>query len=48
MTIQQIKNKIAELDYWLTNNPHHKDRNIVANDKRVLELRLMHLESPNL
>jgi len=46
MTLQQIKNKISELDYWLLNNPTHANRHLVANDKRVLELELMNLEKP--
>lgn len=36
MTPQQIKNKIAELELWLRDNPNHNDRNTVQSDLRRL------------
>jgi len=47
MTIPQIKNKIENLEYWLTNNPAHPQIHNVLNDKKALELELMILENPN-
>jgi len=46
MTPQQIKNKIAELEFWLNNNPHHTYYNVKLNEKKALELELMTLENP--
>ncbi|MBS7234236.1 hypothetical protein KHA90_24880 [Flavobacterium psychroterrae] len=36
MTSQQIKNKIAELELWLRDNPNHPDRATVQSDLRRL------------
>ncbi|AJA67347.1 hypothetical protein MYRA21_0103 [Myroides sp. A21] len=44
MTKQQIKNKISELDYWLTNNAHHTNYTLVLKDKKELEQQLITLE----
>lgn len=41
MTQTQIKNKITELDFWLTNNPHHTDYGKVLQDKKELEFKLL-------
>lgn len=46
MSEQQVRNKIVELDFWLTNNPHHPNYNLVLNDKKALELKLINLEKP--
>ena len=46
MTPQQINTKIAELDTWLKKNHNHKDRHLVENDKKALQLRLQNLEKP--
>jgi len=46
MTIQQIKDKIENLDYWLLKHPTHKDRHLVENDKKALQLQLNNLENP--
>lgn len=40
MTEQQLKNKISELSYWLTNNPHHSNYTVVLRDKKELEQQL--------
>lgn len=45
MTPQQMRNKIADLNEWLTNNPHHPNYNVVLNDKKCLELTLMNNEN---
>ena len=36
MTPQQIKNKIAELEQWLRDNPNHVNRTIIEADLRKL------------
>jgi hypothetical protein len=37
MTTTQLKNKIADLEFWLTNNPEHPNYNTVLKDKLKLE-----------
>jgi hypothetical protein len=38
MTPQQTKNKIAELEQWLRDNPsHHPNRPLIESDLRKLE-----------
>ncbi|WP_348814101.1 hypothetical protein [Flavobacterium maritimum] len=34
MTIQQRKNKIAELEQWLIDNPNHVNRTTIESDLR--------------
>ncbi|WP_020211417.1 hypothetical protein [Flavobacterium rivuli] len=46
MTIQQIKDKIENLDYWLTKNPNDPYHAEVQKDKRAYEHRLLLLEPP--
>lgn len=36
MTTQQIKNKIAELEQWLQDNPNHTNRTLIETDLRNL------------
>jgi hypothetical protein len=36
MTPQQRKNKIAELEQWLRDNPNHANRTIIETDLRKL------------
>jgi hypothetical protein len=36
MTPQQTKNKIAELEQWLQDNPNHPNRTIIETDLRKL------------
>lgn len=43
MSVQQMKNKISELEFWLTNNPDHPNQGMVLRDKRELE-RMLALE----
>ncbi len=45
MTIQQIKNKIAELEYWLEHNHSHPDRIKVQADLRELKQQLISKEN---
>lgn len=44
MSEQQLRNKISDLGYWLTNNPHHENYSIVLRDKKELEQQLLTLE----
>lgn len=37
MTPQQKKNKIAELEQWLIDNPNHENRTIIETDLRKLK-----------
>lgn len=37
MTPQQIKNKIAELEQWLRDNPNHTNRTLIESDLRNLK-----------
>ena len=46
MTPQEIKDKIENLEFWLTNHPEHPSRHLVLNDKRALELTLKNDENP--
>lgn len=36
MTKQQQKNKIAELEQWLRDNPNHENRTMIETDLRKL------------
>jgi hypothetical protein len=36
MTNQQQKNKIAELEQWLRDNPNHENRTMIETDLRKL------------
>jgi hypothetical protein len=36
MTPQQQKNKIAELEQWLRDNPNHENRTMIETDLRKL------------
>lgn len=40
MTKQQMKNKVSDLEWWLTNNPNHPNQGLVLRDKRELERKL--------
>lgn len=37
MTPQQCKNKIAELEQWLRDNPNHTNRTLIETDLRKLK-----------
>ncbi|MBF2710082.1 hypothetical protein [Flavobacterium soyangense] len=37
MTPQQQKNKIAELEQWLRDNPSHENRTVIETDLRKLK-----------
>ncbi len=37
MTKQQIKNKISDLEQWLTDNPNHSNRTLIETDLRRLK-----------
>lgn len=37
MTPQQRKNKIAELEQWLRDNPNHDNRTMIETDLRKLK-----------
>jgi len=37
MTPQQTKNKIAELEQWLIDNPNHENRTIIETDLRKVK-----------
>lgn len=36
MTPQQLKNKIADLEQWLRDNPNHTNRTLIESDLRKL------------
>ena len=46
MTIQQIKDKIENLEYWLTENPNDPYHVEVQKDKRAYEHKLLLIEGP--
>lgn len=39
MTSQQIKNKIADLEQWLKDNPNHANRTLIETDLRNLRIK---------
>jgi hypothetical protein len=45
MTLQQIKNKIAELKYWLEHNINHPNRTTIEGDLRKLTEELTKAEN---
>lgn len=45
MTIQQIKNKIVQLEYWLKHKHSHPDRIKVQADLRELQQQLISKEN---
>lgn len=45
MTLQQIKNKIKELEYWLEHNHSHPNRTTIESDLRRLREELTQLEN---
>lgn len=40
MTLQQITNKIAELELWLMENPNNENRTMIEQDLRKLKEQL--------
>jgi hypothetical protein len=47
MTIQQLKNKIEELDFWLKHNGSHEHYATILADKTKLMNQLILLENGN-
>ncbi|WP_417366823.1 hypothetical protein [Flavobacterium beibuense] len=44
MTLQQLRNKISSLDFWLKSNPKHYNYVVVLRDKQELERKLAERE----
>lgn len=44
MTPTELRNKVENLDWWLTHNHNHPDYNAILADKKELERQLAELE----
>lgn len=41
MTKQAMENKVDQLEFWLKGNPNHANYQVVLNDKKELERKII-------